>query len=99
VRGGGPARGSRSQARARAERDPTDLDAAIWYGRRLAYLGHYAEAIDVYTGASRGIGESPRAAGLDRAERGPQRRFAAAVLRRPCGRRGLPRTIERRALA
>jgi len=28
--------------------DPQNLDNIIWLGRRLAYLGHYQEAIDVY---------------------------------------------------
>ena len=31
--------------------DPTSESAAIWLGRRLAYLGRYQEAIDVYTRA------------------------------------------------
>src|SRR5436190_19100405 len=29
--------------------DSTNDDNIIWYGRRLAYLGNYKEAIDVYT--------------------------------------------------
>ena len=29
--------------------DPDDLDNIIWYGRRLAYLGKYQEAISIYT--------------------------------------------------
>ena len=29
--------------------DSTDLNAIIWYGRRLAYLHRYKEAIDVFT--------------------------------------------------
>ncbi|MFG0256510.1 MAG: tetratricopeptide repeat protein [Phycisphaerales bacterium JB043] len=37
------------RARAEYERTPTSEDAIIWYGRRLAYLGRYQEAIDVYT--------------------------------------------------
>jgi hypothetical protein len=28
---------------------PEDADAIIWYGRRLAYLGRYAEAIEIYS--------------------------------------------------
>lgn len=28
---------------------PDDPDALIWLGRRIAYLGHFQEAIDVYT--------------------------------------------------
>jgi tetratricopeptide (TPR) repeat protein len=31
------------------ERDPGDADAIIWLGRRLAYLGRYREAIEVFT--------------------------------------------------
>jgi tetratricopeptide (TPR) repeat protein len=29
--------------------NPEDADAMIWYGRRLAYLGRYAEAIEIYS--------------------------------------------------
>jgi tetratricopeptide (TPR) repeat protein len=29
--------------------DPNDLDNIIWYGRRLAYLGKYQEAINIFT--------------------------------------------------
>ena len=35
---------------------PEDADAIIWYGRRLAYLGRYREAIAVFT---RGIALHP----------------------------------------
>jgi tetratricopeptide (TPR) repeat protein len=38
-----------SEARAELATDPTDADAAIWVGRRLAYLGRYAEAIAAFT--------------------------------------------------
>lgn len=38
-----------AQARRDYEADPADERAAIWLGRRLAYLGRYHEAIDVYT--------------------------------------------------
>ena len=31
--------------------DPSDLDAAIWRGRRLGYLGRYREAVAVYSSA------------------------------------------------
>lgn len=31
--------------------DPGDLDATIWRGRRLGYLGRYREAVDVLTAA------------------------------------------------
>lgn len=36
--------------------DPEDLDALIWLGRRLAYLGRYREAIDAF---SEGIERHP----------------------------------------
>jgi tetratricopeptide (TPR) repeat protein len=38
-----------ARARADYERNPTDEDAIIWLGRRLAYLERYEEAVDVYT--------------------------------------------------
>jgi tetratricopeptide (TPR) repeat protein len=38
-----------SEARTALEADPNDADAVIWTGRRLAYLGRYREAIDVFT--------------------------------------------------
>ncbi len=38
------------QAREKHEADPTNLDDLIWYGRRLAYLGRYRDAIAIYTG-------------------------------------------------
>ncbi len=31
------------------QEQPNDPDALIWFGRRTAYLGHYQEAIDIYT--------------------------------------------------
>ena len=37
------------QAQAKYMNDSTDAEHIIWYGRRLAYLGRYKEAIDVYT--------------------------------------------------
>lgn len=40
------------QALAEYDRDPTDVDAIIWLGRRTAYLGRYREAIEIY---SRGL--------------------------------------------
>ncbi|TNF72124.1 MAG: tetratricopeptide repeat protein [Acidobacteria bacterium] len=43
--------------------DPKDLEALIWVGRRLAYLGHYDEAIEVFT---QGLAEHPREAKLYR---------------------------------
>lgn len=38
-----------AEARAAYDGDPTDADAIIWLGRRLAYLGRYRDAIDVFT--------------------------------------------------
>jgi tetratricopeptide (TPR) repeat protein len=43
-------------ARADHARDPDDADATIWLGRRLAYLGRYRQAIDVF---SDGIARHP----------------------------------------
>ena len=40
-----------ADARAQLERDPQSADAAIWVGRRTAYLGRYRDAIQVYTDA------------------------------------------------
>ena len=58
--------------------DPDDADALIWYGRRLAYLGRYRDAIDVF---SRGIELHPDDARMRR-HRGHRfitvRDFAAA---------------------
>lgn len=31
--------------------DPTQVETAIWYGRRLAYLGRFREAIQIYSDA------------------------------------------------
>jgi tetratricopeptide (TPR) repeat protein len=40
-----------TEARAELAADPGDADAAIWVGRRLAYLGRFGEAIAAYTEA------------------------------------------------
>jgi tetratricopeptide (TPR) repeat protein len=60
-------------------RHPSDETNIIWYGRRLAYLGRYDEAIDVY---SRGLRIHPRSFRLLR-HRGHRfitlRRFDAAA--------------------
>ncbi len=45
-----------ASARAEYESAPGDPDALIWFGRRLAYLGRYREAIAVFT---RGVEEFP----------------------------------------
>ena len=44
-------------ARANYEKNPSDADALIWLGRRTAYLGRYAEAIEIFTD---GIRKHPR---------------------------------------
>lgn len=44
-------------------KDTTSADALIWYGRRLAYLGKYDEAIAIYT---KGIEQHPADARLYR---------------------------------
>lgn len=36
-------------ARAEYEKNPSDAEALIWLGRRLAYLGRYREAIETFT--------------------------------------------------
>jgi tetratricopeptide (TPR) repeat protein len=43
-------------ARYAYERDPTDADAIIWLGRRLAYMGRFRDAIDIF---SEGIAKHP----------------------------------------
>lgn len=43
--------------------NPEDPDALIWYGRRTAYLGHYPEAIEIY---SEGIEKHPNDARMYR---------------------------------
>ena len=40
-----------AEAAANAAAHPDDADAAIWHGRRLAYLGRYRDAIDVFSAA------------------------------------------------
>jgi dipeptidyl-peptidase-4 len=37
------------EARRNWETSPTNVDAIIWYGRRTAYLGHYRDAIRIYS--------------------------------------------------
>lgn len=37
-----------AEARAAYDRNPNDADAIIWLGRRLAYLGYYRVAIEVF---------------------------------------------------
>jgi tetratricopeptide (TPR) repeat protein len=38
-----------ADARAAYEKAPKDADAILWLGRRTAYLGRYAEAIDIFS--------------------------------------------------
>ena len=45
-----------ADAQAELASHPRSADAAIWVGRRLGYLGHYREAIAVF---SRGVSEHP----------------------------------------
>ena len=52
-----------ARAQAEYDRDKTSADATIWLGRRLAYLGRYGDAIDVFT---RGIKQHPTDARLYR---------------------------------
>jgi tetratricopeptide (TPR) repeat protein len=40
-----------ARAQADFDRDPASADAAVWLGRRLAYLGRFRDAIDVYSRA------------------------------------------------
>lgn len=42
-----------AEARAGYEKSPNDADAIIWLGRRTAYLGHYAQAIEIFTEGAR----------------------------------------------
>ncbi|TVZ15257.1 hypothetical protein JM81_1482 [Maribacter sp. MAR_2009_72] len=45
-----------TEAKATYEKYPDSIEAIIWYGRRTAYLGHYDDAITVY---SKGIAQFP----------------------------------------
>lgn len=66
-------------ARAGYEAAPNDADSILWYGRRLAYLGRYREAIQVF---SEGVRKHPNDARMYR-HRGHRyitvRRFDRAV--------------------
>jgi len=44
----------------RLEREPGDVEAHVWVGRRLAYLGRYRDAVRVYTEALERFPESSR---------------------------------------
>jgi tetratricopeptide (TPR) repeat protein len=52
-----------AEARAAFDANPNDADAIIWLGRRTAYLGRYAEAIEIFT---LGIDRHPRDARMYR---------------------------------
>ena len=52
-----------AKAKADYDRDPSSAENAIWLGRRLAYLGRFAEAIDTFT---QGIAKHPGDARLYR---------------------------------
>jgi tetratricopeptide (TPR) repeat protein len=52
-----------AEARLRYEAEPNNPDTTIWLGRRLAYLGRFTQAIEVY---SAGIKNFPRDARLYR---------------------------------
>lgn len=52
-----------AEAKQEYEKDPTNNDAIIWYGRRTAYLGNYEEAIEIF---SKGITVHPQDARLYR---------------------------------
>jgi tetratricopeptide (TPR) repeat protein len=47
-------------ARAAYDKDPNDVDAVIWLGRRTAYLHRYGEAIEIYTRAIETHPDEPR---------------------------------------
>jgi len=47
-------------ARAAYDAHPEDADAAIWLGRRTAYLGRFGEAIEIYTRAIELHPDEPR---------------------------------------
>lgn len=42
------------------QRDPENADAILWLGRRVAYLGRYGDAIDIFTEGVRKHPEDPR---------------------------------------
>lgn len=47
------------EARKALVREPESVDAAVWVGRRTAYLGKYREAIDIYSEALEKHPDSP----------------------------------------
>jgi len=51
------------EAKTAYEKEPDNPDLLIWYGRRKAYMGHYQEAIEIYT---KGIEKFPEDARIYR---------------------------------
>ena len=49
-----------AKAQADYDRDPQSADAAIWLGRRIAYLGRFRDAIDVFARAIQQHPNEPR---------------------------------------
>jgi tetratricopeptide (TPR) repeat protein len=49
-----------AQARVDHEQNPDDADALIWLGRRTAYLGHYREAIEIFSQGVEKFPDDPR---------------------------------------
>lgn len=47
-------------AQAAAAAHPNDVEAQIWVGRRMAYLGRYREALDIYSRALAAHPDEPR---------------------------------------
>lgn len=58
-----PLEANLAKAKADYDRDPSNVEHAIWLGRRLAYLGRFPEAIEVFT---QGIARHPGDARLYR---------------------------------
>lgn len=48
------------EAREKYQADSSNADAIIWYGRRLAYLGRYLEAIEVFSSGIKRHGSDAR---------------------------------------
>ena len=48
------------EARMQWEQHPDSVESYIWYGRRLAYLGRYRDAIEVYTRGLEKFPDEPR---------------------------------------
>jgi len=52
-----------ASAQAVYDKDPSSLDATVWLGRRLAYLGRFRDSIDVFT---KGLKQHPKSPELYR---------------------------------